>query len=226
MQQDFVAKNEGKVKKRNVRAGSKQTAKCNKRPHRELSSQHSLEVSNRRARVAEMAASGLELRQCEELLKQEGFRHADHSTLSRDLKQAREQLNQTTLATVKMHRDSLLKNLLALETMVRERGLEHDDYVPDLLAIFNQLAKLVGANADTRVSVVAVNNDGIPPEKLVGWRRWLRETQFISEEDYDAVWAVCRKLSKPPNAESTALCVPPADSPLWHDEEEEKGEAN
>jgi hypothetical protein len=147
--------------------------------------------------------------------------------LSRDLKQAREQLNQTTLATVKMHRDQLLKNLLALETMVRERGLEHDDYVPDLLAIFNQLAKLVGANADTRVSMVAVNNDGIPTAKLVGWRRWLRETQFISEEDYDAIWAVCRRFSKPPTAETTSLCVPPADSPLWHDEDEdEKGEPN
>jgi hypothetical protein len=215
------------VKKRNVHAGPKQTAKCNQRRRRELTSQHALEVSNRRARVAEMAASGLELRQCEELLKQEGFRHTDHSTLSRDLKQAREQLNQTTLATVKMHRDQLLKNLLALETMVRERGLEHDDYVPDLLAIFNQLAKLVGANADTRVSVVAVNNDGIPPEKLVGWRRWLRETQFISEEDYDAIWAVCRRLSKPPSAETTALCVPPADSPLWRaEDEDEKGEPN
>jgi hypothetical protein len=54
------------------------------------------------------------------------------------------------------------------------------------VAIFNQLAKLVGANADTRVSVVAVNNDGIPPEKLVGWRRWLRETQFISEAPWRA----------------------------------------
>ena len=194
-----------------------------------MTSKHALEVATRRARVAEMAASGLELRQCEELLKQEGFLHTDHSTLSRDLKQAREQLNRTTLATVKMHRDQLLENLLALETMVRERGLEHDDYVPGLLAIFNQLAKLVGANADTRVTVVAVNNDGIPPEKLIGWRRWLHETRHVPEPALEEIYQLCRKLSQPPTAEtSAALMIPPADSPLWHDneDEDEKGEPN
>jgi hypothetical protein len=167
-----------------------------------------------------LAAGGLDLRQCEELLKQEGFTHSDHSTLSRDLRRAREELNQATQNTVARHRDQLTKNLLSLEQVVRERGLQHDDYVPDLLAIFNQLAKLLGLNADTRVAVVAVNNDGIPAEKLIGWRRWLKETQFVPEDAFDAIWAVCRKLSQPPTAETTAMIGPPADSPLWHDDKE------
>jgi hypothetical protein len=80
-----------------------------------------MELARRRARVAELAASGKDLRECEELLKLEGFAHADHSTLSRDLKRAREELNQATLLTVARHRDRLTKNLLALETVVRSR---------------------------------------------------------------------------------------------------------
>jgi hypothetical protein len=51
--------------------------------------------------------------------------------------------------------------------------------MPDLLAIFNQLAKLLGLNADTRVAVVAVANDTIPAEKLIGWRRWQVSSQWL-----------------------------------------------
>jgi hypothetical protein len=215
-----VAKMTKRVKKRSVHAGPKQIKKCDRHPRGKLSSQHALEVSRRRARVAELAASGLDLRQCEELLKQEGFSHADHATLGRDLKRERERLNQATSLTVARHRDQLTKNLLSLEQVVRERGLQHDDYVPDLLAIFNQLAKLLGLNADTRVAVVAVNNDGIPAEKLIGWRRWLRETQFVPESALETIYELCRKLSEPPTAETTAMIGPPADSPLWHDDKE------
>jgi hypothetical protein len=216
----FVAKMTKRVKKRSVHAGPKQTRKRDTGRRGKLSSKHALEVASRRARVAELAASGLDLRQCEELLKQEGMIHVDHSTLGRDLKRERDRLNQATQNTVARHRDQLTKNLLALETVVRSRGLKHDDYVPDLLAIFNQLAKLLGLNADTRVAVIAVGNDTIPPEKLVGWRRWLRETQFVPESAFDTIWAVCRKLSQPPTAETTAMIGPPADSELWHDDKE------
>jgi hypothetical protein len=170
--------------------------------------------------VCELAASGKDLRECEELLTQEGFLHTDHATLGRDLQRERDRLTQATLATVKGHRDQLTKNLLSLEHVVRERGLQHDDYVPDLLAIFNQLAKLVGANADTRVAVVAVASDTIPAEKLIGWRRWLRETQWIPESSFQPLWDLCRKLSQPPTAETTAMIGPPADSQLWHDDKE------
>jgi hypothetical protein len=211
-----------KATKHSVHTGPKQIRKRDRRRRGKLSSQRALEVARRRARVAELAASGLDLRQCEELLKQEGFAHADHATLGRDLKRERERLNQATSLTVARHRDQLTKNLLALETVVRSRGLQHDDYVPDLLAIFNQLAKLLGLNADTRVAVIAVANDAIPAEKMVGWRRWLRETQYVPESAFEAIWAVCRKLSQPPTAATTAMIGPPADSPLWHDEEEEK----
>ncbi len=208
-----------RVTKRSVHAGPKQTRKRDRRRRGKLSSKHALEVSRRRARVAELAASGLDLRQCEGLLKQEGFSHADHATLGRDLQRERDRLNQATLLTVTRHRDQLTKNLLSLEQVVRARGLQHGDYVPDLLAIFNQLAKLLGLNADTRVAVIAVGAD-VDPEKLVGYRKFVHETRWIPEAAFEPLWELCRKLSQPPTAETTAAIGPPADSPLWHDDKE------
>jgi hypothetical protein len=201
MQQVFVAKMEQKVKKRSVHAGPKHIKKCNRGRRAKLSSKHALEVASRRARVAELAASGQDLRTCEELLKQEGFVHADTSTLSRDLKRAREELNQATLLTAARHRDRLTKNLLALATVVRSRGLKHDDYVPDLLAIFNQLAKLLGLKCRhpgcrsrrQQRRHTTRETGGLAPVAF-------RETQFVPESAFDAIWAVCRKLSQPPTA--------------------------
>lgn len=203
------------MKKANVRAGPKRTIKCykpgsnatsqGKGRGRQLSALEQLELSRRRARLVELAASGKDLRQCEELLKQEGFAHVHFTTLGRDLRRARAELNQGTLATVKQHRDQLTKNLLALETVVRERGLKHDDYVPDLLQIWNQLARLVGANADTRIAVVAETED---PKKMKLFRRFIWESRGVEEEDFEQVWALLAKLSKPLGVVD-ASCFPP-----------------
>jgi hypothetical protein len=168
------------------------------------SSSHALEVASRRARVAELAASGKDLRECEALLKEEGFLHADHSTIGRDLKRERDRLNQATQLTVARHREKLTKNLLALETVVRSRGLQHDDYVPDLLAIFNQLAKLVGANADQRVTV-AVETD---PKQMKLYQRFLWESRGVAEADFEKVWQLLASLAKPLGVIDSS-CLPP-----------------
>jgi hypothetical protein len=99
MRQAFCRKMTKKANKRSVHAGPKQTRKLPGRRRAKLSSKHALEVASRRARVAELAASGKDLRECEELLKQEGFTHADHATLGRDLKQERDRLNQRFLVS-------------------------------------------------------------------------------------------------------------------------------
>ena len=61
----FVAKMTKRVTRRSVHAGPKQTQKRDTGRRAKLSSKHALEVSRRRARVAELAAGGLDLRQCE-----------------------------------------------------------------------------------------------------------------------------------------------------------------
>ena len=97
----------------------------------------------------------------------------------------------------------MLVKLTLLEDRVSARPWDDPSCARDLLAIYRQLAALLGLNADTRVAVVAVNNDGIPPERLVGWRRWLRETQFVPESALETIYELCRKLSEPPTAETT-----------------------
>ena len=71
-----------------------------------------------------------------------------------------------------------------------------------------------------RVSVETAT-DTIPAERLIGWRRWLRETQFVPESALETIYELCRKLSEPPTAETTAMIGPPADSPLWQDDDKE-----
>jgi hypothetical protein len=176
-----------------------------KGPGRRLTAPEKLELSRRRSRLVELAAGGKDLRECEELLKLEGFAHTHFSTLSRDLKRERDRLSQATLATVKQHRDQLTKNLLALEAVVRERGLQHDDYVPHLLQIWNQLARLVGANADQRVTVAVETTD---PKKMKLYQRFLWESRGVEEADFEKVWQLLAKLAKPLGVVDSE-CLPP-----------------
>ena len=112
------------------------------------------------------------------------------------------------------------RSLRSSRDFVRARGWDDPNYVGDLLSIIDRVMRLMGlAGATPRVSVETAT-DTIPAEKLVGWRRWLRETQFVPESALDDdLRALCRKLSEPPTAETTAMIGPPADSPLWHDDE-------
>jgi hypothetical protein len=61
-------------------------AKRNRPGGPRLTSQHKLELARRRARVAEMVGEGKSVRDCEELLRSEGFQHCDHVTVAKDLK--------------------------------------------------------------------------------------------------------------------------------------------
>ena len=55
---------------------------------------------------------------------------------------------------------------------------------------------------------------------MVGYRKFVHETRWIPEAAFETLWELCRKLSQPPTAETTAAIGPPGDSPLWHDDNE------
>jgi hypothetical protein len=190
------------------------------KPNSRLSSQHKLEMARRRSRVAELASEGLSVRSAEEILRSEGFKRCDHVTIAADLKLERDRLAAATRATTVQHRQKVLEKLTQMEAFVRARGWDDPNYVGDLLGIIDRVIKLLGLSQERHQINVAVANDTIPAEKMIGWRRWLRETQFISESEFQPIWDLCRKLSKPPTAETTAMIGPPADSPLWHDDKE------
>ena len=191
-----------------------------------LTSQHRLEIVRRRCRVAELISEGKTTRDCEQVLRAEGFQHCDHTSVVRDLKLERDRLAAATRATTVQHRQKVLEKLTQMEAFVLARGWGDPNYVSDLLGIIDRVMRLMGlAEQHHHVSVVAASDD-IPAEKLIGWKRWLRETRDVPEDSFDAIWAVCRKLSQPSSFESAMLIGPPEDSPLWHDEDEDEGKSN
>jgi hypothetical protein len=184
-------------------------------------------MARRRARVAELARRGKSVRAAEEILRSEGFKHCNHVTVSADLKLECDRLAADARATTVQYRQEVLEKLRQAEAFIHARGWDDPDYMKDLMAIVDRLIRLLGLSQERRQINVAVTNDGIPPEKLIGWRRWLYETRHLPESALDQIYELCRKLSEPPTAETTDLIGPPADSPLWHDDDEdEKGEPN
>jgi hypothetical protein len=187
-----------------------------------LTSKHKLEQSRRRARLAELAACGKDLRQCEELLKSEGFAHVHFTTLGRDLKAARAELNRSTQTTVARERDQMRKDLRALIVRVNERdfrtGGDDPSCTRDLLAIYAQIARLLGLNADTRVTVAVETTD---PQKMKLYQRFLWESRGVEEADFEKVWELLASLAKPLGVIDSS-CLPPRQN----EEEEPNSEAN
>jgi hypothetical protein len=196
-----------------------------RRPNSQITSQHKLEMVRRRARVTELAGEGKSVRAAEEILRSEGFTHCDHVTVAKDLKLEYQRLAEASKSTTEKNRERVYAHLVVLKDRLRDRGWGDPNYQSDLLSILNCEMKLLGLNADTRVAMIAANDDGIPPEKMIPWRRWLWETRHVPDSSLDQIWELCKKLSEPETPE--ALMNPPADSPLWHDDyEDDKGEPN
>jgi hypothetical protein len=177
-----------------------------------------MEQSHRRKRAAEVVLAGKSVRQAETILREEGFRHADHTTIARDLQHERRRLAEATQATVEEHRATQYAKLLALERFVAEEAAMDDpDMVLALLGIHDRIAKLCGLNLERTAVNVALNVEA-DPEKMGLYRRFLHEARFVPEAKFEEVWALCRSLAEPPTAETTARIVPPKDSPLWREE--------
>jgi hypothetical protein len=123
-------------------------AKRNRPGGPRLTSQHKLELARRRARVAEMVGEGKSVRDCEELLRSEGFQHCDHVTVAKDLKLERDRLSQSTQASTAQHRQRVLAKLMLLEDRVRTRGYDDPNYVGDLLSIIDRVIKLLGLSQE------------------------------------------------------------------------------
>jgi hypothetical protein len=63
----------------------------------------------------------------------------------------------------------------------------------------------VGANADQRVTVAVETED---PKKMKLFRRFIWESRGVEEQDFEQVWTLLAKLSKPLGVVD-ASCFPP-----------------
>jgi hypothetical protein len=184
-------------------------------------------MARRRARVAELARQGKSVRAAEDILRSEGFKHCDHVTVAADLKLECDRLAADARATTVQYRQEVLEKLRQAEAFIHARGWDDPDYMKDLMAIVDRLIKLLGLSQERhQLNVALATNDGIPPERLGSWQRWIWETRHVPEAKFGEIFELCRKLAEPPLLDSIEA-MPPEDSPLWHDDyEDDKGEPN
>jgi hypothetical protein len=179
-----------------------------KRPRRQSSSAQKLEMERRRARVGELVASGKDLRSCERLLREEGFAHADHVTVSRDAAHARQELAAQTLKTTEEYRQRQLGKLECLEEFVQTQAdLSDAETVDRSLAVHDRVARLLGLDLARPSASVTVNVGG-DAGSLEGYARFKTATRFIhSPEKWQRIWTFIAELGQ----DEITLTMPPAE---------------
>jgi len=178
--------------------------------------QTKLRIAQRRARLVELFGQGLSYRKAAAVLEKEGFEHS-LCTVHRDL----HALSRQATGNIATNRATAEHQLRVLSHfVVTEAELSDKETVDSLLQIHDRIAKLLGLNLERASTHVQVNIEE-DPTKMMGYKKFLHETRFVSESKFPEIWALCRSLSEPPTAETTARIVPPEDSPLWHDGDDE-----
>ena len=141
------------------------------------------------------------------------------TTLWRDLKTLTVNL---ATANLTEHQARVEAQEAALELM--EKALLEERIEPEVANAWRQIradiAQLRGLNAPSKSISVKADAD---PQTMGMYRRFLHETRFVPLDAFEEIWALCRKLSRPPTAE-IQMIGPPDDSPLWHDDEEENAD--
>jgi len=177
------------------------------------------QIEARRRRLAKLLAKGHSTGEAEIILQREGFRGTDRVTLDRDLKQLHdrwaecnpedfEKLRQVQLRILERMEEFLLAEKIDLETAREWRAIRTD------------IAKLLGLNREV-VPTVQVNIEA-DPAKMGLYNRFLYETRWLPAAKYQLVWDFIRTIEEPPTGELRPSMLPPADSELWHDDQEPK----
>jgi len=175
------------------------------------------QIEARRRRLAKLLAKGHSTGEAEIILQREGFRGTDRVTLDRDLKQLHdrwaecnpedfEKLRQVQLRILERMEEFLLAEKVDLETAREWRAIRTD------------IAKLLGLNREV-VPTVQVNIEA-DPAKMGLYNRFLYETRWLATAKYQLVWDFIRTIEEPPTGELRPSMLPPADSELWHDDQE------
>jgi len=140
---------------------------------------------------------------------------APYRTVQSDLSALRSQLQVTNRQEWEAYRLSVRADLLSLRRDAEK--LKPKEAIDAALAIIDRLTRLDGLNAPDRS--VSVKVDAAAGEKLVGYRRFVRETAGLDAEGLEKVYAFARTLNVP---SPPTKFLPPDDCELW----QEDGEPN
>jgi len=177
------------------------------------------QIQARRRRLTKLMGKGLSTGEAEIVLQREGFRGTDRVTLDRDLKALHqrwaecnpeefEKLREVQLRILERMEEFLLAEKIDLETAREWRAIRQD------------IAKLLGLNREL-VPTVQVNIE-TDPARLGLYDRFLQATRWVRLAKFQLIWDFIRSIEEPPTGELERSMLPPADSELWHDDEEPK----
>lgn len=177
------------------------------------------QIQARRRRLTKLMGKGLSTGEAEIVLQREGFRGTDRVTLDRDLKALHqrwaecnpeefEKLREVQLRILERMEEFLLAEKIDLETAREWRAIRQD------------IAKLLGLNREVAPTVqVTIETD---PARLGLYDRFLQATRWVRLAKFQLIWDFIRSIEEPPTGELKRSMLPPADSELWHDDEEPK----
>ena len=177
------------------------------------------QIRSRRRRLAKLLAKGHSTGEAEIVLQREGFRGTDRVTLDRDLKALHqrwaecnpeefEKLREVQLRILERMEEFLLAEKIDLETAREWRAIRQD------------IAKLLGLNREVAPTVqVNIETD---PARLGLYDRFMQATRWVRLTKFQLIWDFIRSIEEPPTGELMRSMLPPADSELWHDDEEPK----
>jgi len=177
------------------------------------------QIQARRRRLTKLMGKGLSTGEAEIVLRREGFRSTDRVTLDRDLKALHqrwaecnpeefEKLREVQLRILERMEEFLLAEKIDLETAREWRAIRQD------------IAKLLGLNREVVPTVQL--NVGTDPARLGLYDRFMQATHWVPLAKFQLIWDFIRSIEEPPAGELKPSMLPPADSRLWHDDEEPK----
>jgi hypothetical protein len=177
------------------------------------------QIQARRRRLTKLMGKGVSTGEAEIVLQREGFRGTDRVTLDRDLKafhqrwaecnpEEFEKLREVQLRILERMEEFLLAEKIDLETAREWRAIRQD--ISKLLGLNREVAPTVQVNIET------------DPARLGLYDRFMQATRWVRLAKFQLIWDFIRSIEEPPTGELTRSMLPPADSELWHDDEEPK----
>src|SRR5262249_9905881 len=78
------------------------------------------------------------------------------------------------------------------------------------------------ARTEPRSGAEREENITVDSDRMGLYDRFLHETRWLPFSKYQLVWDFIRTIEEPPTAELKPSMLPPAESELWHEDEEPK----
>jgi hypothetical protein len=150
-----------------------------------------IRIARRREKLTKMFAEGASVSKAHELLKDEGI-VCSRATVGFDLQAIRGDFADRLPEAREEAYDELkqLKQLIA-----KAEGMKLGEKIDKHLAVHDRLARLLGLDAPSKSVKVSV--DGGSPEQLIGYRRFVAETQGLSSDDLERVYEFAKSIRRP-----------------------------